>query len=196
MARRCNRRGGKRRESDYYPTPDDVADRVVALCSGHAVSGDVLEPSAGSGAFIRAVRKWMPSARVTAVEPDQNRWPALHAEGDALRLYPFALETLSDSVPDERWDLIIGNPPYSLAEQHVRLCLSLLAPAGRLVFLLRLSFLESTKRAALFREKPLSDVYVFSKRPSFTNDGKTDSAAYAVFVWTDGHRDAPKLHWI
>lgn len=183
-------RGGKRRESDYYPTPDAVADRVVALCSGHAVSGEVLEPSAGSGAFVRAVRKWMPSAHITAVEPHQAT--DLFAAGASC----WSRVSLEEFADERRFSLIIGNPPYSLAEEHVRLCLGLLATAGRLVFLLRLSFLESARRAALFRETPLSDVHVFSKRPSFTNDGKTDSAAYAVFVWTDGHRGPPALKWI
>jgi hypothetical protein len=187
-------RGGKRRESDYYPTPDDVAEKTLC-CVAHIGSADrILEPSAGSGAFVRACRKFLPNAAITAVEPSSKHWPVLADLGATVGQH--SLELHAYSYGHERFDLIVGNPPYSLAEQHVRLCLSLLSPKGSLAFLLRLSFLESAKRAALFRETPLAEVSVFSKRPSFTNDGKTDSAAYAVFVWTDGHRGPPSLKWI
>jgi hypothetical protein len=106
-----------------------------------------------------------------------------------------SLETWAPATVD-RYDLIIGNPPYSLAEEHVRLCLGLLADGGQLVFLLRLAFLESAKREALWREHPPERVDVLTRRPSFTHNGKTDSAAYAVFRWRNGHVGAPELGWI
>lgn len=153
-----------RREGDFYPTPQDVADRIVETYTHDYLNKPkrILEPSAGDGAFLRACRGRFPDASIWAVEPAQ--YP-----GTANRHYRGTLEDFA-CLP-EAWhtfDLIIGNPPYNLAAEHVRLCLDLLAPEGRLVFLLRLGFLASRTRRALFREHPPERVDVLAERPSFS----------------------------
>ena len=79
------------------------------------------------------------------------------------------------------FDAVIMNPPYKQAMEFVQRARKLM---GRrtVAALLRLSFLESQKRRAFWQENP-ADVYVLSRRPSFTAGG-TDSAAYAWFVWS------------
>ena len=94
-----------------------------------------------------------------------------------------------------RIDWFVGNPPYNAAEEHVRHALGL-AERG-CAFLLRLAFLESIKRRQFWEEYPPSEVYVLDKRPSFTEDGKSDSAAYAWFVWhTDRPHQGARLDWL
>jgi hypothetical protein len=43
---------------------------------------------------------------------------------------------------------------------------------------------------------PIYKVMVSTRRISFTNDGKTDDTAYAVFVWKEGWDARPLLDWL
>lgn len=184
-------RGAKRREADFYPTPSELAERIVRR-QPLAEYARVLEPSVGSGAFLCEIRAYFPTSRITAIDPSDTYFPT-HLATEAHRT---TLEHFAASRPDARFDLIIGNPPFSLAEEHVRICSSMLAPDGRLVFLLRLAFLETRKRAKLWRECQPAKVTVLRERPSFTSDGKTDSCAYAVFEWRQGFAGKPELGWM
>jgi hypothetical protein len=57
----------------------------------------------------------------------------------------------------------------------------------RVAFLLRVGFLESAERIDFWREHPCESVWISQERPSFTADGRTDGAAYALFVWSGRH---------
>lgn len=82
-----------------------------------------------------------------------------------------------------RYAIIVGNPPYYLAEKFVEKAWDLLTPGGSIVFLLRLAFLEGVGRHESFWPKyPLTKVYVCSRRPSFYG-GKTNGTAFGVFHW-------------
>lgn len=172
-------RGGERKKSDRYMTPQALADTIVArLLSDRWISDRwmrVLEPSAGHGAFVRAVRRALPGAHITAndIVNDVSRW--YEAGADAARVGGFL--GIGGSC-----DLIIGNPPFIEAEAHTRHALSLLNPDGVLVFLLRVGFLESMERAEFWQQHPVHCLYVLSERPSFTGGG-TDASAYGLFVW-------------
>jgi hypothetical protein len=153
-----------RREGDFYPTPQAVADRIVAATfvePGPVRVQRILEPSAGDGAFVHACRARFPQAMITAVEPTHV------PDHDPDRVFRGTIEDYARATSG-RFDLIIGNPPYNLAAKHVRLCLNLLAPYGRLVFLLRLGFLASKGRRLLFQEHVPERVDVLPARPSFS----------------------------
>jgi hypothetical protein len=165
-----------------YYTPDDVARACIATlpvplsCEQETV---VCEPSVGGGAFMRAVRDVFPGASRAGIDIDPEaagfrdcahsrvgNW--LHYSHD---LWPFLRGR-------QVW--IVGNPPFSEAQEHIEHALCL-APAG-VGMLLRLAFLEGQKRAPFWRRNPPHKVHVLSKRPSFSGGG-TDSAAYGFFVW-------------
>lgn len=189
-------RGGGRVALDAYYTPDDVAARCVAALPDAATRvSRVLEPSVGGGAFVRAIRavavaRWGPMAcppiRVCDVNPDAPGLVGEHTAwvGDFLAMPPGA-----------PYGLVVGNPPYSHAEAHIRHALAHVAEGGYVAFLLRLAMLESVKRRPLWAEHPPISVHVLSARPSFTGGG-TDSAAYGWFCWRRGYTGAPSLGWL
>jgi type I restriction-modification system DNA methylase subunit len=182
---------GERRESDYYPTPIALAERIVATVEN--VPHSILEPSAGSGSFVRACQARFPNASILAVEPSSQHWDSLIDLGATVG--ESTLEQHVHSYGDERFDLIIGNPPFSLALEHIELCLDLLAPGGRLVFLLRLAFLESKGRIPFWKQHTPRRVIVIPERPSFTG-GATDKTAYAAFEWGDATATRTDLEWL
>lgn len=142
-----------------------------------------LEPSAGDGNFVRAMRAGLGSAWcIEAVD--------IHADADRLSTAGADVVTKADFLDYSKkvrccYDLVVGNPPYKGAEEHVRAALDVLRPGGVLAFLLRLAFVESKQRYPLMRGWPPAKIYALAERPSFTG-GKTDSAAYGFFVWRRG----------
>jgi hypothetical protein len=76
-------------------------------------------------------------------------------------------------------DLIITNPPFSIAQEFIS---HSLAHANTVIMLLRLNFLASIKRYDWWSVNPPTALHVLSKRPSFTGSG-TDATDYGWFVW-------------
>jgi len=183
-----------RRENDAYYTPDDVAQKCVATIGYRISKTRIIEPSAGGGAFLRAVLQyaWRSNTVACDVDPDASglRIAGAHHVGDFL-----TMPQPEDVAPLPVW--VIGNPPYKHAMEHVEHALSLAfpeyCPHGGVAFLLRLAFVESEARRAFWRKWPVTELHILSKRPSFTG-GKTDSCAYAFFVWHAGERQP--VGWI
>lgn len=209
--RTSNTMGGEtpRASGDAYPTPDRLAQAIAnRLVSAIGDVDLVVEPSAGDGAFVVAAQAaWGQSVRVHAVEPIANA--AVHrmssnfvsSEASTWEAAEQAGKLLGESVRS----LILGNPPYMLAELHVRLALERLGhnvalePKPKwLAFLLRASFLAGGKRSEGLHMQVGGLRYVWHVvgRPSFTSDGKTDGAEYACLVWQAGWRGPYEGGWL
>jgi hypothetical protein len=84
-----------------------------------------------------------------------------------------------------QFDWVVTNPPYNQAAAILETAFKH-ALVG-VAFLLRLSFLEptNTRKAWLQSHQcALSNLLIFgSPRPSFTDDGRTDSATVAWMIW-------------
>lgn len=165
-------RGGERLLDDGYNTPVPLARAICSmlLADGHAKpDADVLEPSVGGGAFAYAVDAIMDPNVLDMV--DFKIREGIHMlEGDTFEQ---DFLTFGGGKARQRYDLVIGNPPYEHAEEHVRHALTLLKPDGTLAFLLRVNFLAGIDRhKGLWKECPPSYVYVLDKRPSFGNSFK------------------------
>lgn len=178
--------------ADKFYTPEWVVLSIFEHVVGEMQPRTILEPSAGKGVFVEAARAMWPSSLIYACDIDREigPWP------DAT--FSWTLDYLHSDTAwlDSReapFDLIIGNPPFSLALEFVERSLDL---GTVVVFVLRLTFLASVKRAGLFAAHPPAAVWVLPSRPSFTDDGKTDSADYGVFVWRRDYRGPTTLRWL
>ena len=192
----------KRREFDLYETPAGKAwDGLSVVVDDLIRSGDafdpdtdvrILDPGAGAGIWGACCRNLWPQAWIAGVELREVR-PA-----DAYDQWvtgEFNEVTLTDPAPGT-WDLVVGNPPYREAQSFLRAGLHYLRPGGRLLYLLRLAFLEGKGRGCgLFREQPVKRVEVCMSRPSFTANGKTNATSFAFFLWEKGFAGEPTLGW-
>lgn len=196
-----NTMGGERprNAADFYPTPDALALAIAQrIREEFGEVGQIVEPSAGAGAFVRAARAMWPGAWIQAIEPGSRHGPALcEAGADVVRqlIWEDAVGRLIQASLGP--NLVLGNPPFSLAEAHVRIALDRMRDGDVLALLLRASFLAGQARTrGLFAEAPPSHVWHVAPRPSFTGDGKTDGAEYAVVVWTKGQRGPYAGGWL
>ncbi len=163
---------------DFYPTPERCVKALVSLLQiepHHAV----LEPSAGSGNFVRELR------RVTNTLHAVEAYP--RDEGVYSTCDRFTRTAFERHYPEERYDWIVGNPPFSLAKEHVQQGLFLLKPGGRLAFLLRAGFAHTQGRWKLFNQFPPWREYALETRPDFMGNGKSDGAEYVFYVWERGY---------
>jgi len=172
-------RGTKRNEADFYATPLETVYALLDNYVGIYPEDTILEPSAGNGNIIRALRNKGFNNWIDAIELRYEETENLMLEANQVFIEDF----LSlDKEKFQRYDVIIGNPPYSLAKEFIDKSLELLAPGGRLIFLLRTNFLESAKRFAWWQDTLPNRLYVLHKRPSFTGKG-TDATSYSWFIW-------------
>lgn len=147
--------GHERAEADFYATPPQVTRAILPFLEFAAIE-TALEPCAGDGAIKKAIE---------ATGYDLMNWHGYELDYDRAEASGFAkpCDALEEKWPDV--DLVITNPPFSLAEEFVGKAI-VDCPSAEKVFLLRLAFLESKKRASFHRAYP-SDVYVLPERPSF-----------------------------
>lgn len=85
------------------------------------------------------------------------------------------------------YDMIITNPPFNISLDIIKKALDDVKDNGYVVMLLRLNYLEGKTRKEFWKNNMAKYIFVHSKRMSFTDDGKTDSIAYAHYVWQKGY---------
>ena len=147
-------RGCERKAYDFYATPPETIRAFLANFDGISSGDRILEPSAGNGQIVKVLREGGYDNRIDAVELRPEERGTLEALADNVTIGSFF-----DYEPDCGYDVIIGNPPYSLALDFINKSLELLHPGGLLIFLLRTNFLESEKRFKWWQEHPLSGLY-------------------------------------
>lgn len=149
-------RGAIRNPHDFYATPLPAFEPLLYYLK--TIPMPVWEPAKGDGRLVARLR--------------EGGWKA---DGDDLQTgYDFLKDTTARAA-------IITNPPFSLAMEFCKHAVML---SPHVFMLLRLNFLASVKRKAWFQAHEPSALFVLSKRPCFTNDGKTDSCDYAWVAWT------------
>ena len=169
-------RGSIRKPYDFYATPIDVVKNILTKINLNKYGDKVLEPSAGNGNVVQGLKEIYPQKDVTALEIRAEEKETLREKSNKVIIGDYL------NIDVGKYDIIIGNPPYSLAKEFILKSLDNLNDDGILIFLLRTAFLESKSRYQFWQENPLSGLYTLSKRPSFTGHG-TDATSYSWFVW-------------
>lgn len=158
--------------ADQYPTPKWCVTRLLERA--HLPGGLWLEPCAGAGNIVRAVTDMRSDVMWSASEimPEYESELREACGGGSVEMGDFF-----ETAP-RRYDAVITNPPYRMAQQFITRCMEL---SEVVVMLLRVNFLASQRRSKFMREHT-PDVYILPDRPSFTGKG-TDSIEYGWFVW-------------
>lgn len=177
---------GGRESHDHYPTPRWVTE----LLFDHAHKVDdlwpdarsVLDPAAGEGAILDVARER--GFTTYGLELDPVRAEVARSRGHQMGQG----DALERSWP--RVDVVVANPPYTLAEAFVRKALEwrrTMSVRARIFTLLRLSFLEPTQTRRELLSAYAPDVLILPRRPAFDGKG-TDNITSAWFVWPGSGR--------
>lgn len=159
---------------DLYDTPR-VA--VHALLKVEPLPSRIWEPTCGIGNIVTVLRE----AGHAVIATDLND-----------RGCPDSLSGIDFLFPgfDPLAEAIVTNPPFSLADKFVEVALRRVPVV---IMLLRLSFVESERRAPILDNGMLAAIHVFAKRlPMMHRVGwegrKANSGmAFAWFVWRREH---------
>jgi len=166
----------KRHDYDYYVTPEWV---ITKLLEHRRLYGNILDPTAGDGAILKAIRNFGYKNFLTAVEIRREEEKKLQELGNV-----FITDFLTWQ-PDQKYDTIITNPPYNIAKEIIMKCHEIVSEKGQIIMLMKTAYLESGDRYSFWQNYPLSFLYALSERPYFDDDYKTDQAAYAWFIWDE-----------
>lgn len=172
--------------ADYYKTPENA---IEEFWNEFTVNKDInkyiynknikiLEPCAGGligkdgMSYVNVLNKFG-YKNISTIDIRQDSLATI--KGDYLKM-----------DCKNKYDLIITNPPFAIALDVIKKALNDVKNDGYVIMLLRLNFLEGKARREFWKHNMAKYIYVHSKRMSFTNDGKTDSIAYAHYVWEKG----------
>nr|VFK15036.1 MAG: hypothetical protein BECKLPF1236B_GA0070989_107123 [Candidatus Kentron sp. LPFa] len=159
-----SRTNGKTIPFSNYPTPGNAV-RALLQSVDFRPTDRFLEPCRGEGAIYDPVP--LPEPRKYWAEIRQGR------------------DYLSTWFPEI--DVIITNPPFPDAVSFLEKARGELAADGTMIFLLRLDFLGSLKRAPFWKTFGFPHkLFILTPRPRFV--GRQDSGEYAWFCWDFGNR--------
>jgi hypothetical protein len=169
------------RGPDFYATSPQA---VRALLRVRKLPQRIWEPAAGAGGIVDVLR----AAGHTVSASDLHNWNCPDCRT--------GVDFLKEARAPDGATCIVTNPPYALAEEFVAHALQL---CSRAVFLLRLAFLESKRRAPLLDRGQLVHVHVFMDRlPMMHRHGwqgprASNSIPFAWFVFNRDHHGLPTL---
>lgn len=170
---------------DFYPTPTEVADRM--LYGIDLVGKTVLEPSAGKGDLVEAIK----SAGASTVLCCEKHPDLATIVSKKARL--IANDFLSLKSEDiSHIDCIIGNPPFSTGASHILHAYSI-APSGcTIVMLCNLETLTTRFTRERQELKSLIDLYGHYDNlgECFTRAERTTDVKVALVRLTKPHTDS------
>ena len=169
---------------DNFPTPPWATRALLE----HIIQQDVskqtcLEPACGAGHMSRPLDEYFSSVQRSDI--------ADYGFGEVKDFF--------DYEANERWDWIITNPPFRLAEGFIEKALAQTNVGA--AFLVRTTFIESVGRyRRLFEKRPPSIFAQFVERVPMVK-GRLDPAAstatgYCWLVWLQNFNASPSLAWI
>lgn len=159
-------RGSERIAQDAYTTPGYVVDALLEYVNFQGAT--FLEPCRGLGTIYERV-------------------PLAHS----CKRHCEITEGIDYLKSPCQADIIITNPPYSLAQELLE---KSLREAHTVIYLLRVNWLGAVKRRSFWMQNKPSHLFVITPRPSFVGN-KNDATEYAWFAWDRGNRLRTD-HWL
>lgn len=146
---------------DRYYTPEWVVDVCLTMvlpviCVRKPKT--ILEPSAGTGRFLGPLRERYPDAQILGIDNDPGVGPWPDADDSLTADY------LEWHPPEIRFDLTIGNPPFTYTGEF---CEHALTMSKAVVFLARYGFLSSAKRVPFWLKRRPSHIFNLANRPNY-----------------------------
>ena len=184
---------GEREKDDFYATDPDTVVLLLDKLHNDGVTLDhnIWECACGDGAISEILKQNGYDVYSTDIR-DRKGYRDEHID---FLFELFHLHWKGD---------IFTNPPFKHAEQFVRLAMERINDGNKIVFLLRLQFLEGVARRKLFDEYPPKYVYVHSSRQKTykNNDEKYkaeksgSAVCFSWFIWEKGFSGNPQIRWI
>lgn len=180
-----------RAENDFYATNPKALEMLFNAYTFD--EGDFLEPCVGKGHLAEKIKEKYPLSNVVGLDLVDRGYPGT------------IVHDFITWGTEQRFDGIITNPPYSLAQEFIEKGIKLLTSNGKMAMFLKLHFLESAKRKELFEKYPPKYIYVFRNRMSTWRDGNeynhqgkkwTTTMCHAWFVWEKGSSTEPIIRWL
>lgn len=121
-------RGTKRKEADFYATPLESVFSLLDHYNNILPDDSILDPGAGNGNIIRALRERGFKNRISAIELRPEEESNLKEVADHVGIFDFLKQ--AQTIESMKFDVIIGNPPYTYAKEFIDKSLALLKPGG------------------------------------------------------------------
>ena len=144
-----------KKEFQFFGTPDALADRLVELANP-TENEEILEPSAGQGAIVKAINRFCSPNRVSCYELMPLNQTFLSKISNVSLLGDDFLKHNTES----KFDTIIANPPFSKNQDidHIYKMYDCLKDKGRLVSMCSPHYQHASGKKETAFKQWLSDV--------------------------------------
>ena len=181
----------ERIENDYYATPYES---TRALLDNVEFTGDFLEPCVGGGHIIEVIKQYYPNKDICCMDIVDRGYEDTLVDN-----------FLEHDFKGQKFNNIITNPPYSLAQEFLEKSMKIIDKNGKVAMFLKIQFLEGIKRKEMFKKYPPKYIYVFTKRQNPWRNGKSvdekgkpwsSTMCFAWFIWEEGFNGEPVVRWL
>lgn len=176
----------ERQHLDWYATkPDDVKQLLKAI--GNEISGSVWEPACGTGHISEVMKA--------------NGYNVFSSDIVDRGYNDITGDFLSLDCKDQ-FDIIITNPPYSLAQEFVEHAMKQVKDGGLAIFLMRTLFVDGQARYNdLYSKCNPKYIYSFVKRTygliGGDSDNKSSTAmSHSWFIFQKGFSGDTIFRWM
>ena len=174
----------EREENDFYATNPHAMEIAIPILKETGISNKIWEPSCGQGHLSEVLKR--------------NGFEVYSSDlidrgyGDVRDFLTTTKKFNGD---------ILTNPPFKLAEKFIEHGFELIENGNKLFLFLKIQFLESKSRKAMFEKYPLKNLVVYSERQQCSKDAdfekyKATTQCYAWFVFEKGYVGKPQIDWI
>lgn len=121
----------ERVSNDYYATPYES---TKALLNNVKFYGNFLEPCVGGGHIAEIIKEYYPNKQVYCMDLVDRGYPNT-----------LVADFLTYDFLNQKFDNIITNPPYNLAQEFLEKSMKITNNGGKVAMFLKIQFLEGGK---------------------------------------------------